>query len=249
MMSQQPSQSSSASLEYLPNNWESLTPELQQAVENGLEEEKCAADVWYWLRHHTNTRDDHCQEKGTQPYARFPDKPYFPYLFYLLRTERRLFLPKSREMGLSWAIIADSVYMCQWNPNTHVIVQSATEDKSIDLVVGKGVPGYARVLWEQQDQFLKDIHPVTKNIDDMPGSLLSWTNGSSIRGVPSGANQVRQYHPARLIMDEAAFLPEAAASYDAAEAVTIQVIVVSSAASSWFGDRVQRAFDKARYRP
>jgi hypothetical protein len=192
---------------------------------------------------HTRTRDDHWKEKGTEPYARFPDKPYFPFLFDILRTSRRLFLPKSREMGLSWAVIGDSFHLCQWNPNTHVIVQSAKEDKSIDLVVGKGIPGYARVLWEQQDECLKILHPLTKSIEDMPGDLLTWQNGSSIRGVPAGADQIRQYHPARFILDEAAFLPEAEQSYNAAEPVASQITAVSSAAPGWFADKCQSIMD------
>jgi hypothetical protein len=186
--------------------------------------------------HHTKTRDDHYKSKGTEPYARWPDKPYFPRLFELLRSSRRLFIPKSREMGLSWAVVADSVHLCQWNPNTHVIIQSEKEDKSIDLVVGKGIPGYARVLWEQQEDPLKLFHPLTKGIDEMPGNLLTWKNGSSIRGVPAGAAQIRQYHPARFIMDEAAYLPEAAASYDSAESVSSQIICVSSAGPGFFAD-------------
>jgi hypothetical protein len=149
-------------------------------------------------------------------------------------------------MGLSWAVIADSVNLCQWNPNTHVIVQSEKETKSVDLVVGKGIPGYARVLWEQQDEFLKNLHPLTKRIDEMPGNLLTWQNGSSIRGIPAGADQIRQYHPARFIMDEAAFLTEASASYDAADPVCSQIIVVSSAAPNcWFGGVCQSILDRA----
>ena len=134
--------------------------------------------------------------------------------------------------------MADTVHLCQWTPNTHAIVQSERETKSIDLVVGKGIPGYCRVLWEQQDECLRTMHPLTKPIDEMPGNLLTWQNGSSIRGVPSGADQIRQYHPARFIMDEAAFLTEAAASYDASEAVASQIIVVSSAAPGWFADTI-----------
>jgi hypothetical protein len=175
------------------------------------------------------------RDKGTTPYARWPEKPFFPWLFGLLRSERRLFVPKSREMGLSWAVVADSVHLCQWNPNTHVIIQSEKETKSIDLVVGKGIPGYSRVIWEQQDEALQEMHPLTKDINDLPGNFMTWENGSSIRGVPAGADQIRQYHPARFIMDEAAFLTEAAASYGAAEPVCSQIIVVSSAAPSWFG--------------
>lgn len=162
-----------------------------------------------------------------------------------MASERRLFLPKSREMVLSWAVVGYAVHLCQWNPNTQVIIQSEREAKSVDLVVGRGIPGYARVLWERQDEFLKRLHPLTKDIDKMPEDLLSWRNGSSIRGVPSGAQQVREYHPALFIMDEAAFLTEAAASYDTAEPVCSQIFVVSSAGPSWFGDVVQSILENA----
>jgi len=235
----------STSVDSLIRTLTELPKPLSQLVLDQIRDDKCRRDPMYWLRNHTKTRDDHWREKGTEPYARFPDKPYFPLLFGLLRSERRLFIPKSREMGLSWAVIADSVHLCQWNPNTHVIVQSEKETKSIDLVVSKGTPGYARVLWEQQDECLKILHPLTKAIDDMPGNLLTWQNGSSIRGVPAGADQIRQYHPARFIMDEAAFLPEAAASYDTAEPVASQIIVVSSAGPGWFADVSQGILDGA----
>jgi hypothetical protein len=168
-----------------------------------------------------------------------------PRLFELMQSERRLFLPKSREMMLSWAIMGRAVHLCQWTENSQVIVQSEKEGKSIDLVVGRGIPGYARVLWEQQDDFLKIAHPLTKPIDDMPGDLLSWKNGSSIRGVPSGADQVRQYHPSLFLMDEAAFLSEAAASYDTAEPVCSQIFVVSSAGPGWFADVCMRTLEGA----
>jgi hypothetical protein len=171
--------------------------------------------------------------------------PYFPRLFELFQTSRRLFVPKSREMGLSWCTMAYAVWLCQWTENSQVIVQSEKEAKSIDLVVGRGSPGYCRVLWEQQDDFLKIAHPLTKPIDDMPGDLLSWRNGSSIRGVPSGADQVRQYHPALFVMDEAAFLTEAEFFYNTAEPVTAQIVVVSSAGPGWFGTVCESILDGA----
>lgn len=74
---------------------------------------------------------------------------------------------------------------------------------------------------------------------------MTWENGSSIRAVASGADQVRQYHPAIFVMGEAAFLPEAAASYDTAEAVASQIIVVSSAGPSWVGDVCQSILEEA----
>jgi hypothetical protein len=65
-----------------------------------------------------------------------------PRLFQLMRSERRLFLPKSREMMLSWAIMGYAVWLSQWTENSQVIVQSERESKSVDLVVGRGIPGY-----------------------------------------------------------------------------------------------------------
>jgi len=77
----------------------------------------------------------------------------------------------------------------------------------------------------------------------MAGDLMTWQNGSSIRGVASAANQVRQYHPAFLILDEAAFLPEAEQSYNAADPVASQIIAASSAAPSWFGNVCTRILE------
>jgi len=248
MKSEAPKESSSTFQNSLMKNFESLTPELQEAIKDGIENEFCARDPLYWLQRHTKTRDDHWRDKGTEPYCKFPTSkalPYMPRLFELLRSERRLFIPKSREMMLSWAIMGYAVWLCQWTENSQVIVQSERESKSIDLVVGRGVRGYCRVLWEQQDEFLREKHALTKAIDDMPGDLLSWKDGSSIRGVPSGADQVRQYHPALFVMDEAAFLTEASASYDTAEPLSTQIIVVSSAGPGWFADLCQSVLDGA----
>ena len=61
-------------------------------------------------------------------------------------------------MMLSWAVIGWAVLQCQWNENTHCIVQSEKANKSIDLVSGRDLPGYARTLYDQQDDFL--IHPI-----------------------------------------------------------------------------------------
>jgi hypothetical protein len=135
--------------------------------------------------------------------------------------------------------------MCQWNPQTQVIIQSEKASKSIDLVSGSDLPGYARTLYDCQDEFLRIMHPLTKPSEEMAGDRLSWKNGSSIKAVPGGADQVRQYHPALFVMDEAAFMTEAAASYDTADPVSSQIVVVSSAGPSWLGDLVMSIMDGA----
>ena len=223
-------------------SFQNLPTGLRKVMREGLWNELCARDPYYWLQLHTKTFDEHWEKKGTQPYNHFPDLPYLRNIFDLLLTESRLFLPKSREMMLTWAVIGYGVWRCQFHPRTRVIVQTQKLEKVLDLVSGRGNPGYARTLWEQQNDFLKDMHPLVKPAKDMAAGLLAWVNGSTFQGVPSGADQVRQYHPTLVIFDEAAHLSEFREAYDAAHPVATQIIALSSAAPSWFGDICESAF-------
>jgi hypothetical protein len=207
------------------------------------QDDACKTDPLHWLQHYTKTRDDHWREKGTEPYAKFPDKPYFPKLFWLLRNKKRLFIPKSRDMMVSWAVMGYLTWTAQWYGPQHIIVQTQREDKAKDLVSGIDVPGYVRTLYEQQDDFLKVLHPTPRPPSEMAGLVFTWTNGSKIEGVPSGAEQIRQYHPAIVFFDEAAYLDDFLGSLGAAEPVATQIIAVSSAAPSDFGDICQRVMD------
>lgn len=216
--------------------------EHRRAIRRCLDRSADPPGPLYWLQNHTKTFDEHWQKKGTQPYAKFPNKPYMPWLFNLFLTSERLFIPKSREMMVSWAVIGYAVWLCQFFERTRVIVQAQKLEKVIDLVSGRGNPGYARTLYEQQDQFLKDLHPLVKPSAEMPGDMLAWANGSTLHGVPSGADQIRQYHPTVYIADEAAYLDDFEQSYGAAHPVAGQIIAVSSAAPSWFGDICEEAF-------
>ena len=213
-----------------------MSPGLRKKALEGAQNARCRLNLWYWLLNFTETYDEHWQEKGTKPYAKFPNKAYLEYLFYSFQTARRLLVPKSREMMVSWAAMAYAVWKCQYYPRTHVIVQCQKETKAQDLVCGRGVPGYCRTLWERQEDFLKKLNPLSKHVNDMPADLLTWKNESIIRGVPSGADQIRQYHPSLVIFDEAAHMDEFEESWGAAEPVASQMIAVSSAAPSVFGD-------------
>ena len=202
---------------------------------------QCQASPLYWLQNCTKTRDDHWREKGTEPFLPFPKLPYMPWLFHLMQTERRLFMPKSREMTVSWAVMGYAAWLCQFRGPVECIVQTEREAKVLDLVSGRGTPGYVRTLYEQQPEWLKAAFPTAKPPQEMAGDIFMWANKSVVRGVPSGASQVRQYHPALVIYDEACFLSEWWESYGAAEPVSSQIIAVSSANPSRFGDLVEDA--------
>jgi hypothetical protein len=145
-------------------------------------------------------------------------------------------------MMITWAVIGYATWKCQFFPRTRAIVQVQKFDKAEELISGRGTPGYVRTLYEEQDPRLMALNPTTKPSREMAGALFTWANGSTIQGVPAGANQIRQFHPSLFVIDEAAYVDEFGESYDAAVPVASQIIVVSSAAPSVFGDMVQEAF-------
>jgi hypothetical protein len=60
----------------------------------------------YWLEECTRTFDEHWQDKGLGgPHARFPKHDYWPAVFWEFAHSKRLFIPKSREMMLTWAAV------------------------------------------------------------------------------------------------------------------------------------------------
>jgi hypothetical protein len=194
----------------------------------------------YWLQECTETYDEHWVQKGlASPYARFPRLPYWPWLFWLLEHKARLAIPKSREMMISWAVVGYGVWHCQVFPRTRFIVQTQKEDKSIEMVRGRGTPGYARTLYDRQSERMKQEFPLTKPMTEMPANEISWANESVIVGVPCGADQVRSYHPTIMMFDEAAHLDEFEAALAAAEPVCTKIIAVSSVAPGHFWDRVR----------
>lgn len=115
-----------------------------------------------------------------------------------------------------------------WKEET--IAQTEAEDKAAELV------DYVRQLWDNQEEFLKRRHPLAKQST----YEIEWQGGGRVIAIPKGENKIRLYHPSRYVMDEAAFLPEAEACYNAAHPVAKQIIAISSAGPGWFGDQCSR---------
>lgn len=188
----------------------------------------------YWLQNLTRTIDDHALAKGTPSRAPFPRKGYFrPLMGKLLYPIIHpspdcysTFFPKSREMLTSWTICGYIAWLCQWRPGTVVVVQTLKETKAEELL------RYCAILAENQEQFLRDRHPVTRSV----ALQLEWANDSRVFGIPGGENQVRMFHPFLMVFDEMAFMEDAQACYDAVKPVAKQIIGVSSAHPGWFGD-------------
>ena len=221
----------SAALPYLNEREQAeLADALEQAEADEIDR-RCLADPLHWAQNHTRTENPHYEKMGLPFREPFPKKSYFVPLFEAFKQYQFLFIPKSRDMMTSWSGMVWATYLAQWR-GAFSIVQTMKEEKARELV------DYAACLYRNQDRCLQDKYP----LEGASLSDIRWKNGGRVLGVPAGIHQVRTYHPTLYIIDEAAFLPEAQACYNAVRASGshVQILAISSAGPSWFGDVCSR---------
>jgi hypothetical protein len=193
---------------------------------------KATGSTAMWAMFYTKTYNQHWQIEGRpSPYEPFPGLEYFVTIFDLLERERVLWIEKSRDLMISWSCVAFLTLKAMTMAECQVLLQTQTKDKAIQLI------DYAKCLYDQQDQFLKDAFPLTKPISWMSQDALTFANGSEIIGIPGGASQIRSYHPWGYLLDEASFVPEAGECYnEALAAAKGSIILNSSAGPGWYAD-------------
>ena len=200
--------------------------------------EYMTADPLIWLQKYTETKDSHWREQGARsPYRSFPDYPYFRPIMDSLIADQHVFIGKSRNMMLSWLCVGFFTHAAMTTKGIDILFQSQKEDKAFELV------DYAKTLYDHQWPELQEAFPLMKALKNMADGELLFENGSRILGIPGGADQIRSYHPWGLLMDEAAFMPEAGDSYNNALSVCKKIIVLSSAGPGWFADTIRDTID------
>lgn len=189
-------------------------------------------DPYDWVAQHTKTRNEHWREEGLpSPYEPFPQCAYFAGLFEAFDRERVVWIEKSRDLMVSWACVAYLTFHAMTVPGRGVLFQTQKEDKVAPLI------GYAKCLWEHQDEALKEAFPLAKPMGQQSSVSLVFANGSYILGIPGGADQLRSYHPWGYLNDESSFQPEAGESYNEALSVVAgKIILNSSAGPGWYAD-------------
>jgi hypothetical protein len=205
---------------------------LLQRSSNNDRVQQATRDPYTWVTGHTETWNDHWVEEGRRsPYERFPELPYFTALFEIMEAERIVWVEKSRDMMLSWACVAYLTLNVMKVARRTALFQTQTERKAIQLV------DYAKCLYRRQSSELQAAFPLRKGFDGQPSLELHFANGSSIVGIPGGANQIRSYHPYAYLNDESSFQPDAGSCFnEALSAVKGKIIFVSSANPGWFAD-------------
>ena len=195
---------------------------------------EASADAITWMQKYTKTRDSHWRENGADsPYRHLPDRedrPQFRVMLHDFTHQNPYFVPKSRDMLVSWTLVGIFTHKAITTAGIDICFQSQKQEKANELVE------YAKILYEQSDEAIKKAYPLDKKVQAV--DQLCFANGSRIIAIPGGGDQIRSYHPWGLLMDEAAFMPEAGDSFNIAVPVCKKIVVVSSAGPGWFAETV-----------
>lgn len=187
-----------------------------------LQNRMYAGDFYQWCVDQVKTSDE-----ATQKLLPFPaDKAYLKDLSYILQTEPRVALPKSRRMFISWLI---ALY-CQWRARYHrhnaIFFQSETESKSA-FIIDKRIKFVEDNL---SPEFHKD-YDMLRTKSGMVGRITYKETGSYVWAIAQGDSQIRSYTPSILVMDEVEFHAEGPQALAAALATIekdAQIIIIST---------------------
>jgi len=197
---------------------------------------------WRFLRY-VYTKDSHDDQPVKPLMADAPE--YLVVVFLYMLACEVLAVPKSRQMRLSWATTAFSVWHTMTNSHRHTIYQTKKEEDAFAMVSqGHKNPQSGRMdfIIQNLPEWLRDpniksgsgnqVGKLTFSPDrlDDNGFEVPWY-GSAINAIPQGAHQVRQYTPSLMVSDESAFQEEFEASMIAARPAVAgggKVICVSS---------------------
>lgn len=204
-----------------------------KTAKNLLLKEKCRRDPLFWMWTYLKSIDEH---KPEDPVRGFPKKDYIRVLVEEFKKNLRLFVAKSRQIFATWTFSALALHTAQFFPHQKVFVISKKEEHAFDLV--KRI----RHLYMSQPAWMRDLCPLDKKLNDQAQGTLSFANGSEIRGLPQGADQIRSYTASLILIDEASFLTELEETYGACAPSTAgggRIVVFSSAGSSYYGQLVE----------
>ena len=182
-------------------------------------------DPYLWLIQCCKTWDEH---DSVTPVKSFPDKPYLREIAKYCHNENIIHVAKSRQMLISWLIIALLLHEAEFFDYRLEAIFSKKEDDAFLLVER------AKFIYSHQPVWLKNMCPLDRKMRDMPLGHLFFGNGSQIRGLAQGKDQIRSYVPTTVFIDEAAFQDKLEETYNACVPCAKKIITVSSAENGFF---------------
>lgn len=168
---------------------------------------------WLFLKYCVYTHDEVDQ---AEPIKRYPSHlMYLYFLTMMFAQKKKLAIPKSRRLTVSWTFIALALHDCIFHKGRSWAFVSKKEEDSKELV------SRANFIYEHipADMISPDLLPKRRRgeMQSSPPVLDFEGIYSKIMGFPSGGNQLRQRGFSGILEDECAFWEDAEAAYASAE--------------------------------
>lgn len=180
----------------MTKHWESWSQERLEL--NWL---KAMLDPWHFLTTFVYTTDPH---DAINPIKLFPPKSYLQFLVSVWLRESKLLVPKSRQILVSWCMVACHLWLAITGRGRFIYFQSQKEEKADKLI--------------QRVNFIcKQLPPMVPEFRYTYCKLKFDGLDSMIEGVPQGADSIRQETCTAIYSDEMAFQEEAEKAYIASK--------------------------------
>ena len=181
----------------------------KQQLATGLvnkEIEYCKNDLLYFLTEYCYTLDEH---DSKNPVKKLPmNKQYLRDLAQLFLNERLLLIEKSRQMMVTWSMVACHLWDIMFHSGKRVAFQSKKEQDANNLI------DRTKFIYDHVPEFLKQGE---YKADPYSYCKLSFgKHNSIIQGIPQGPEQLRQYTYSRIFNDEMPFQEQKEEAYIAA---------------------------------
>ncbi len=196
-----------------------------------------STDPWQFCVDVVYTKDA-VDEKN--PIKRFPSHHHYLKTFTRIwQQEKRIAVPKSRRMFMSWHCVILHLWDAMFHPGRQIAIVSKKEDDANELL--------QRAVFVlknmREEDFPLDLRP---RWNDKFNFLEFPQMSSSIQGFPQGADQLRQFTLSRILADEMAFWEDARAMYSASLPTLDgggSFTAISSRSPGFFKDLVFDNFD------
>lgn len=159
-------------------------------------------------------------------------KGYMPPIIDTWLKNQLVAIEKSRDMIATWLIVTLYCWDTFFHQGRQNLFQSRESSKSLELIKDR-----ALFIYKHQPRWLQKYKIEFIVGQNRAGMLNLPDLNSQIIGFPQGPDQIRQYHPGGIFIDEAAFQEKAGDAYAAIKPAIEaggRVTLVSSAAPGFF---------------
>lgn len=178
--------------------------ELQKSAVLELQFRSWSTNPWEFIRSSCKTIDDNDPDS---PPKFFPERchPYLKWIIHIVHMYRMVAIKKSRQVMVSWIMVAYCLWHLMFKEHARVIIQSKGQDESDKMVARM------KVMWENLPQWVQDRCPI--RFLTSTGTVVG--SRSEVLGLPDVADAIRSEAATLIWSDETAHQKDAAGSYKA----------------------------------